>query len=59
MKSIVLGFKFMVLFLFGSSLVAFSQTGAYPNHPIRLIVPLPPGLRHSRDGRIRLVSPHI
>ena len=43
MKSIVLGFKFMVLFLFGSSLVAFSQTGAYPNHPIRLIVPLPPG----------------
>jgi hypothetical protein len=43
MKAIVNAFKCVLLCSMWSSLVAFSQAVVYPTHPIRLIVPLPPG----------------
>jgi|CryBogDrversion2_11_1035321.scaffolds.fasta_scaffold09564_1 tripartite-type tricarboxylate transporter receptor subunit TctC len=43
MRARVALFKFMVVCSLWWCLGAYSQGLAYPNHPIRLIVPLPPG----------------
>ena len=47
----------IALFAFASTLAVHAQEAAYPNKPIRLIVPVPPG--GAADGMARLVADHL
>ena len=47
----------IALSVLASTLAVHAQEAAYPNKPIRLIVPVPPG--GAADGMARLVADHL